>query len=259
MTTAENFRQLHVPGSPFLLPNAWDVPSARVLAQSGFGFIGTTSLGVACVADKPDGTGVTRAETIALARSVAAVEAGFTVDIEGGFDDDPSRVADLVAELASFGVVGVNIEDGRFDGTLAPVEIQIQKIRAIKRAAPGIFVNARTDPYWVKQAGDRQATALERSLHYCDAGADGVFIPGAPDLATVAALTNAIPAPLNVLFQPHGPSLRELGEAGVARVSSGSLLFRRALGAIAELVDEIRAGGPISATRIPSYAELQAD
>ena len=258
MHTAERFHQLHVPGDPFLLPNAWDLPSARTLAGSGFNFIGTTSLGVAAVAGKPDGTGSTRAETVDLARSLTRLGVGVTVDIEGGFDDDPMAVADLVTELASLGIVGVNIEDGRSDETLVPIDAQVQKIEAVTRAAPGVFINARTDPFWQKQDGDQFGMARERAQRYCDAGAHGVFVPGVTEPAVIADLVDAVPAPLNVLYQPGGLSIPDLARLGVARVSCGSLLFRCALGAVEALADGIRSGRDVSGTGIPSYAEVQS-
>lgn len=256
MNAAERFRRRHVSGDPFLLPNAWDLPSARMLEGSGFEFIGTTSLGVAAVAGKPDGTGSTRAETIDLARSLAQLGVGVTVDIEAGFDDDPAVVADLVAELASFGILGVNIEDGRSDGMLAPVELQVQKVEAIRRAAPELFINARTDPYWLKQDDDSFNVARERALRYCEAGADGVFVPGVSEPGVIADLVEAVPAPLNILYQPGGPTVPDLARLGIARVSCGSLLFRGALAAIEALAADIRFGRDVSGAGIPSYSAV---
>ncbi len=258
MHPVERFHRLHVPGDPILLPNAWDLPSARVLERSGFDFIGTTSLGVSAVAGKSDGTGSARDETVDLARLLGRLGAGVTVDIEAGFDDDPAVVADLVAELASFGIVGVNIEDGRPDETLAPVELQVQKIEAIRLAAPVFFINARTDPYWVKQDDDSFSVALERALRYCDAGADGIFVPGVSESGVIADLAEAVPAPLNILYQPGGPTVLDLARLGVARVSCGSLLFRGALGAIEALAADIRSGRQVSGAGIPSYSALQS-
>src|SRR5262245_6566479 len=112
------FAALHRPGDPLILPNAWDVASAAALVRSGFRAIGTTSLGVAAAAGIPDGAGAARAETLALARRLAGIECLLTVDIEGGFSDDPGAVADLATELYELGAAGVNVEDGRADGTL---------------------------------------------------------------------------------------------------------------------------------------------
>src|SRR5579875_3746635 len=120
---AMNFRALHVPGHPLLLPNAWDFASAAVLAQQGFTAIGTTSLGVAAAAGLPDAAGLARAETLALAERLTRLDCLISIDIEGGFSEEPAAVADLAEQLARFGVAGVNVEDGRGGGgSLAPRE-----------------------------------------------------------------------------------------------------------------------------------------
>ena len=143
----EAFRALHRTGSPLLLPNAWDHASAAALARAGFPAIGTTSLGVAAAAGKADATGAAREETLRLARGIARLPALITVDIEGGFGDRPDEVADLARELTEAGVVGVNLEDGRPDGTLTAVDAQCALIRAVKDAVPDLFV-ARTREGW---------------------------------------------------------------------------------------------------------------
>ncbi|PZG00223.1 isocitrate lyase/PEP mutase family protein [Micromonospora deserti] len=249
------FHALHHAGRPLLLPNAWDHASAAALAARGHPAVGTTSLGVAAAAGLPDGAAATRAETLRLARLLRRLPVLLTVDVEAGFSDDPAAVADLVAELAALGVVGVNIEDGRPDGGLAPPELTAAKVAAVKAAAPEVFVNARTDTWWLGTPDPLPAT-LRRARAYRDAGADGIFVPGVPDAATVGRLAAAVDAPLNVLLQPDGPGLDELGELGVARVSTGSLLFRAAVGAALAALDAVRAGAP-PRPEPPSYAEVQ--
>jgi 2-methylisocitrate lyase-like PEP mutase family enzyme len=250
------FARLHEPGRPFLLPNAWDYGSAALFTAHGFPAVGTTSLGVAAAHGRPDGAGVTRAETVALARSLARLPCLLTVDVEGGFSDDPGEVADLVAELAGLGVVGVNIEDGRASGELAPIEHLPRVIAAVKARAPRVFLNARTDTHWL--AADRApdlAETLRRVRRYADAGADGVFVPALPGKAEIAAVVEAAPVPVNVLFQPAGPDLGELAGLGVARVSTGSLPYRAALhAALAAALGA--AGRRDDAPAVPSYAEI---
>jgi len=252
---AAAFHALHRPGRPLLLPNAWDHASAAALAAAGHPAIGTTSLGVAAAAGQPDGTGATRAENLALARRLRDLPVLLTVDIEGGFSDDPAAVADYVAELAELGAVGVNLEDGRPDGTLAPPELAAAKIAAVKAAAPGIFVNARTDAWWLGVPGPLDE-ARRRARTYREAGADGFFVPGAPD-DTVGLLATEAGRPLNVLHRPGGPGPAELGRLGVARISTGSLLFRAALGAALELADAVRAGRDAGLSAAPSYGWVQ--
>jgi 2-methylisocitrate lyase-like PEP mutase family enzyme len=247
------FAALHHPGTPLLLPNAWDHASAAALAAQGFPAIGTTSLGVAATAGLPDGAAATRAETLLLTRRLGAGPYLLSVDAEAGFSDDPEEVGRFAAELASAGAVGVNLEDSRGDGTLVPAAVHAAKIAAVKAAAPDLFVNARTDTHWL---GGREAETVARLDAYRQAGADGVFVPGLSDLAGIAALVKAVDAPLNILYSPAGPTLAQLGDAGVARVSLGSLLFRVALGAALDAAVAVRAGHPVTATP-PAYADVQ--
>ena len=245
----------HDAGTPLLLPNAWDHASAAALAAEGFAAVGTTSLGVAAAAGLRDGAGAARAETLAVARRLGGGAWLLSVDAEGGFSDDPDEVAAFVGELAQAGAVGVNLEDGRADGTLAPVEVHAAKVAAVKAAVPGVFVNARTDTHWLRPAGPDETAP--RLAAYQQAGADGVFVPGLSDPERIAALVRTLDVPLNVLYAPDGPTLAELGALGVARVSLGSLLFRRALGAAVAAAADVRAGrrpaGPL-----PGYDAVQA-
>ncbi|MFH8793333.1 isocitrate lyase/phosphoenolpyruvate mutase family protein [Streptomyces sp. NPDC017941] len=249
------FRALHRSGAPLLLPNAWDHASAVALARAGFSAIGTTSLGVAAAAGKADGAGAARAETLLLARGIARLPALVTVDIEGGFGEGPKDVAELVRELAAAGVVGVNLEDGRPDGTLTAVGPQCDLIRAVKEAAPELFLNARTDTYWLRVGGERESH--ERATAYRLAGADGVFVPGIQDEAVIGGLARALDVPLNILYAPGGLSPRRLAELGVRRVSSGSLLFRAAVQHAVDVAGEFTQG-TVGAQGLPTYAEAQA-
>ncbi len=255
----EEFRDLHRAGAPLLLPNAWDHASAAALAAAGFRAVGTTSLGVAAAAGLPDGTGAARAETLRLAHGLTRLDALVSVDVEGGFSDRPEEVAVLVAELADAGAVGVNIEDGRPDGTLRDLGHQCEILHAVCEAVSGrLFVNARTDTYWLPGDDGRAARTEDRLAAYEQAGADGLFVPGLRDLRAVAALTAGLDAPLNVLHAPDGPALPDLAEAGVRRISCGSLLFRAALGAAVAAATAVADGLPSRTPDVPSYAETQA-
>ncbi|WP_240506571.1 isocitrate lyase/PEP mutase family protein [Thermoactinospora rubra] len=237
-----SFRDLHRPGDPLLLPNAWDYGSAAMLAAQGFTAIGTTSLGVAAVHGKPDAAGATREETVRLAALICRLPVHVTVDVEGGFSDDPAEVRELVLTLRELGVAGVNIEDGRPDGTLRDIGHQRAILEAV--AGLGVFVNARTDTCWLG-TGDTGERVEAYGL------ADGIFVPGLSDLDRIAALVASTPKPVNILYRPGGPSLEQLAEAGAARVSTGSLLYRAALrGALAVLRDP--------PPPIPAYGEIAA-
>ncbi|MCD2441891.1 isocitrate lyase/phosphoenolpyruvate mutase family protein [Agromyces sp. SYSU K20354] len=260
MLTPAEFRALHRPGAPLVLPNAWDLASARWLAAAGHDVVGTTSLGVAVTAGKRDGVGDIADETFELARRIAGTGIAVTVDLEAGFSDDPDEVGRYAAALADLGVVGVNIEDSDASCRLVDVEHAAAKVAAIAASAPGLYVNARTDPFWLDGDDDepaRHAAAVARGRRYLAAGATGVFVPGTLSLSTVAALVRDIPAPLNVLAQPS-ITVAELAGLRVARVSTGSLLFRVALGAIADAAHAIAHGGFVVPAGTPGYAETAA-
>lgn len=260
MLTPAEFHALHRPGDPMLLPNAWDLASARWLAAAGHRAIGTTSLGIAVSAGKRDGAGEIAAESFALVLAAARHGIALSVDLEAGFSDDPDEVGRFVSELAAIGCIGVNIEDSTAAGELVDVELAAAKVAAIAAAAPGLYLNARTDGYWIDGDADAAARftdAVARAGRYLAAGASGVFVPGVLEPATISALTGAIEAPLNVLVQPDLPIPR-LAELGVARVSTGSLLFRTSLGSVSAAVEAIAAGRePTSLPpAVPSYAEV---
>lgn len=250
-----DFRAAHYGEEPLLLPNAWDFASAAALAAMGFGAIGTTSLGVAAAAGLPDATGLARDATLALAGALAVLPVHVTVDIEGGFSEAPEEVAEFAAQLVELGIAGVNIEDGRADGTLVDPGHLAEVIAAVKGRCPDLFLNARTDPYWLGL--DRP---LERSLtcarRYREAGADGIFVPGAVTAAEISTLVDGIDGPLNILFSPGHLRLADLAVLGVSRVSTGSLLFRASLGAVARTAAAVRDGAPVPAD-LPTYGEAQ--
>ncbi|GAA1811605.1 isocitrate lyase/phosphoenolpyruvate mutase family protein [Agromyces neolithicus] len=260
MLTPTEFRSLHRPGSPLILPNAWDLASARWLHASGHRVVGTTSLGVAFATGLRDGAGEIAEETLGLVRKVAGAGIAVTADIEAGFSSDPDEVARYVAELAELGAVGVNIEDSDTTGGLVDPSLAVAKIAAIAAAVPNLYVNARTDVFWIGDDADtasKQADAIARADRYLEAGASGVFVPGVLTPATIAALTASIAAPLNVLVQQRIP-VAELARLGVARVSTGSLLFRAALGALADTAASVCSGEVRQPSGTPNYDEVVA-
>jgi 2-methylisocitrate lyase-like PEP mutase family enzyme len=245
------FHDLHRPGDPLLLPNAWDVASAHALAAAGFAAIGTTSLGVTAAAGLPDGCGAGREQTLDLVRRLH-LPVPLTVDVENGFGATPAEVAGFAVALHAAGAAGLNLEDGRPDGTLAPVDAQAAVIAAIRAAVPEMFINARTDTHW--QRTREPGETLARAEAYQAAGADGVFVPGLADEAAIRTL--AARFRLNVLLLP-GMTVAGLAALGVARISTGSLLFRAALSAAVRTASAIAAGGP-APSGLPTYAEVSA-
>jgi 2-methylisocitrate lyase-like PEP mutase family enzyme len=244
------FRELHDGDLPLVLPNAWDVASALAFLDAGFPAIGTTSFGVAASSGHADGGRSTKDGTRALAHQLSVLPCHISADIEDGYDDDPEPVAEYVAGL---GVAGINIEDSSSERLIAP-EAHAAKVAAIKRRSPELYVNARVDTYWLKQDATVPAT-LERAEAYVDAGADGIFVPGASDPAELRELTSKIPVPVNVLVVP-ALSLAELAELGVRRVSTGSLPYRAAIDAAVEVAGNVRDGRAVpSATPYPEMQE----
>ena len=231
MSATSAFAALHHGAAPLVLPNAWDTASALLLAEAGFPAVATTSAGITAAAGLADGAGAGRDLTIALAAVlVQHLAVPVSVDCEGGYSDDPGEVADLAAHLADLGVAGVNLEDGLPDGRLRATDHHAAIIAAVARAAPGLFVNARTDTYWlnIRPAEARLGETVRRLGAYAEAGASGVFVPGLGDLGAIAAVAAAVALPLNVLWQP-GVDLAALHGAGVARISTGSALYRHAI------------------------------
>jgi 2-methylisocitrate lyase-like PEP mutase family enzyme len=190
--------------------------------------------------------GATHTETLELAAKLVRLRVPITVDIEAGFGADPRELA---AQLCELGVAGVNLEDGRGDHLAEPAE-QAELLGAFKDGAPGIFLNARIDTHWL---GLDRSSTIERARRYADAGADGVFVPGLVDDREIIAMVAAVALPLNVLAQRD---VRQLAGLGVRRVSTGSLLFRAALGSAVATAEAVRDGTPIQAA--PTYETVQA-
>lgn len=248
------FHQLHHGSEPFLLPNAWDVPSALALVDAGFTALGTTSFGVASGLGRPDGGRATRDANLRLAGRLTALDALVSVDIEDGYADSPAETAAYAARLADLGVAGVNIEDSTDERLVDPAR-HAAKVAAVKERCPGLFVNARVDTYWLGADATVEAS-LARATAYVEAGCDGVFVPGATDPGVLRALAAAIPVPVNFLTVP-GLTLAEMGALGADRISLGSLPYRAALHAATEVATAVR-DGRRDLPAATAYAELQA-
>jgi 2-methylisocitrate lyase-like PEP mutase family enzyme len=230
---ARHFHALHHDGSVLTLATAWDVASARLVEQAGGQAVATTSTGVARRLGAADGDLAARERVLRLtAAVVAAVDVPVTTDIESGFAADPAGVRDTVRRALAAGAVGVTIEDVGYSTAsgLRPIGEQVRRIAAARAAADAVdvplFVNARIDMY-PRAAGPaerRLAATLARAAAYLASGADGIFVPGVADPATIAALVAEISAPLSILADHGTPSIAQLAELGVARVSIGSTL-----------------------------------
>ena len=250
MTTSERadeFRRLHQDGV-LVLPNVWDVASARLVEQAGARAVATTSGGVAWSLGAPDGDRLSRELAVdAVRRIAAAVAVPVTADIESGFGATPEDVAETVRMVLDAGAVGVNLEDA--GSPLRDVAEQADRIAAARAAADAagvsLFVNARTDVYLRRVGGEsgRPAETLRRAEAYAAAGADGIFVPGVLDPAVLRKLAEAIPRPLNVLAGPGAPAVGELAALGVRRVSVGTAIAEAAYGTARRAVVELLTAG----------------
>jgi 2-methylisocitrate lyase-like PEP mutase family enzyme len=263
---ADTFRAMHRGPKALLLPNVWDVASARIIEEAGFGAIATTSAGIAFSLGYPDGQKISREEMLArVGRIVRAVKVPVTADAEAGYGDRPEDAARTAREVIEAGAVGMNLEDrtGNPEHPLVDLSLQLEKIRAVREAAlkAGVLLvlNARTDVY-LDQVGPpetRYDETIERVLAFRDAGADCIFVPGVRDLETIAKLVRDIQAPLNILAGPGSPSVPELERLGVARVSLGSGPMRATLGLLRRMAQEVKTSGTYNALEgAPAHAEV---
>ena len=248
-------------GPGFVLPNAWDAGSARILEQIGFPAIATTSAGIAWSCGVPDGGALDRDTMLGhVARIVAAVGVPVTADLEAGYADTPGDVGRTVARAVEIGAVGANLEDAGKNGLFGIGEAA-GRIAAARAAAPsGTFVlNARTDTYFAGTRGDVFAETVQRPVRYLEAGADCVFVPGVVEPGAIRRLAAAIPGPLNVVAglanTIDAPTLFSLG---VKRVSLGGSLARAALSMLERAGRELHDSGTLGfLDGAIGYADLQ--
>ncbi|MCW3479182.1 isocitrate lyase/phosphoenolpyruvate mutase family protein [Neisseriaceae bacterium JH1-16] len=269
-TRADAFRRLHQAEQPLLLPNVWDALSARVFEQAGFVALATSSAAVAWSLGYRDGGELPREELLAsIARITRVIQVPLTADIEDGFGATAAEVGDTVAAVIRAGSVGINLEDGHYeaDGSFglrdaAEMRERLQAARAAADAAGvPVFINARTDLF-LHGEGPIEARfdeTLARARLYLESGADGVFPIGLTDPALLARFCAAVPAPVNVATLPGLPTLAELGELGVARVSTAIGPVLVAAQALQSAARSLHDAGDLAALRTNlSYPELQA-
>ena len=246
------FRELHVDGI-FVMPNPWDVGSAKLLASMGFQALATTSAGLAWSLGKLD-MQVTRDELVAHVALVAeATPLPLNVDSERCFPDEPGGVAETVRLLADAGAAGCSIED--FDpgtGAIEPLEVAVERVAVAAEAAP-LVLTARAENHL--HGIDDLDDTIARLCAYRDAGADVVYAPGLRDLTAIGRVVTEVGIPVNVLALPVGPSVSELAGAGVRRVSTGGALARAAYGALLAGAAELRDEGTSSYSEWGAAAE----
>ena len=252
---AEELRKLHGGPRVLVLPNAWDVASARVLEELGFPAIATTSAGVAFALGYPDGQRISREDMLDVVGRVArAVRVPVTADMEAGYGTTPKDMAETAKAIVAAGAVGLNLEDvtGDTESTQVETKLQSEKIRAIRdtSAALGVplVINARTDVYLMPLGPEatRFDRTVERLRAYRAAGADCLFAPGVSDRGLIEKLVKAVAAPLNILVTPGCPSIPELETLGVRRASIGSGVMRSTLGLVRRIGKELLEKGTYS-------------
>jgi len=251
---AEGFRQLHRGKKLLILPNAWDVASARVFEEAGFAAVATSSAGMMVSLGYPDGEAIDRKEfTSAIRRIARALSVPLSADVVGGFGSTPQAVAATAKRVIEAGAVGINIED--FDHRakkLVSLEKQVEKLKALKalQGSQGVpfVINARTDAL-LHARGDppaRLAEALRRGIAYRDVGVDCVYPMGLTDGSSIATFVRALDFPVNVMVRKGLPAVAELERLGVARLSLGPSPSYAALGLLRRASRELLEEGTYS-------------
>lgn len=264
MKRSEIFRRLHHAPPVLRLPNCWDPASARIFEVAGFPAIATSSAAIANALGAQDGDCLdVSAHLAAVARITEVIGVPLSVDFESGYAADTGKLSRNIARLATTGAAGYNLEDTRVKGELYSVAEQCERIAAAKTAAPGLFLNARTDTYLddIGEPESRLERTKERLAAYLEAGADGIFVPGIADEATITDIARSFrKRPLNVLAGPSTPPVSELERFGVARVSVGSWPMRRAMSVVRDIAREFGRDGTFGFTREPMipYDDMNA-
>lgn len=244
---AEDFRALHHGKRILVLPNGWDVPSARVFEDAGFPAVATSSAGMLVSLGYPDGEVIDRDEFVSAVRRIARVlSVPLSADIVAGFGKTPKEVLATVKAILKAGAIGVNIEDFIHETKkLYPVERQIENVKAIRKLAETagipLVINARTDA--LRFAGGNEEArfkeAIRRAIAYRDAGADCVYPMGLIDAAAISRFVKALDFPINVMVRKGLPPVSELQRLGVARVSFGPTPSYAAMGLLKRAAKEV--------------------
>ncbi len=263
---ADALRRLHVGPRMLVLPNAWDVATARLVEDAGFPAIATTSAGVAWAWGYPDGERISRADMLSsVARIAASVRVPVTADMEGGYGPTAAAAAETARGVLAAGAVGLNLEAGLASGSLLDTTLHVERIHAVREAGEALgvplVINARTDAFEIKEwdTARRFTEAVRRANAYRAAGADCLFVPHVSDGATIGRLAREITGPLNVIAGPPAPPLGELERLGVRRASLGPRLVQAALGLVRRMATELRERGTYDAMAglVLPFAELQ--
>ncbi len=244
---AELFRALHEGPEPLLLPNPWDVGSAKLLTWLGFAALATTSSGFAATLGRLDGS-VTRDEALTHGAEIAAATSlPVSADLENAFADEPAGVAETIRMAVQAGLAGCSVEDftGQPGSPIYDIGLATDRVAAAAAAAKAglvqLVLTARAENYL--HGRPHLADTIARLQAYQDAGADVLYAPGLTSLDEIRQVVSAVDRPVNMLALPGGPTVPELAEAGVRRVSVGASFAFAALGAVVEAARELREDG----------------
>jgi len=244
---AARFLALHRPGQPLLLPNPWDLGSARILASLGFEALATTSSGFAATLGLPDGA-VTRDQAIGHAALIArTIPLPVSADLENGYADDPREVAGTVTAAIEAGLAGCSIEDftGRDDAPIYDVSRAAERVAAAAEAAHSgprrLVLTGRAENHI--RGRDDLSDTIARLQRYAEAGADVLYAPGLTRASDIRDVVRSVDRPVNVLALADAPPVAELAGLGVARISVGGAFAFAALGALAEAARELQTAG----------------
>lgn len=249
---AEEFRSLHYAKEILVLPNAWDVPSARVFEDAGFPAVATSSAALAVSVGYPDGERVGKEEFFSVVKRIAGVlRVPLSVDIESGFGATIGSLTNTIRRVIEAGAVGINIEDiSDFEKkTLLPVEKQVERIRAVRTASDSLgiplVINARTDAYRFG-AGDERAKldeAIRRERAYEAAGEDCLYPMGLTERKSILTFIKAVNKPMNIIARKGTPAVIELQEMGVKRLSVGPGPMYATMGLLRKIAQELKEKG----------------
>jgi 2-methylisocitrate lyase-like PEP mutase family enzyme len=248
---AQAFRELHHRGGILILPNAWDVPSARVFENEGFPAVATSSAGLMVSLGYPDGEAIGRDEFLSAVERIArVVSVPLSVDIVAGFGVTTQEVLTTVKAILRIGAIGINIEDFvHATKTLYPMERQVENVKAIRKLGDTVgipvVINARTDALRFG-TGDEEANfeeAVRRAIASRDAGADCVYPMGLAEADSIRRFVKRVDFPINVMVRKGLPTIKELKSLGVARLSFGPSASYAAMGLLKRAAKEVQENG----------------
>lgn len=253
---AEMFLKFHQDKEILVLLNSWDIGSSKLIEACGYKAIATTSMGIAASLGYPDSQVIQLSEMLEVITGIAnAVQAPVTVDIEAGYGNNQDEVIDSVKKIIATGIVGINIEDSINLNPVLMDEMEFcERIAAIRALSDSLgfhlVINARTDSFYTSSGSTKEklSESIRRGNKYREAGADCIFVQPVWEKETIATLVKEINAPINILANPGiagglPPSVRELQDLGVARLSLGSSLMKAALALIKKVADELSEKG----------------